>query len=94
MTAFIIINRYLRKARQPGALPEITVEMVAAEVRGSLVGPPDFKSGVPSDEGGRWVRFPCTSAKFVNYSNNTGEGVRTLKGAAALVTIKQMVRQA
>jgi hypothetical protein len=26
------------------------------------VGPPDFKSGVPSEEGGRWVRFPCTSA--------------------------------
>jgi hypothetical protein len=23
---------------------------------------PDFKSGVPSAEGGRWVRFPCTSA--------------------------------
>jgi len=22
----------------------------------------DFKSGVPSEQGGRWVRFPCTSA--------------------------------
>ena len=27
-----------------------------------LVGPPDFKSGVLSAEGGGWVRFPCTSA--------------------------------
>jgi hypothetical protein len=35
-----------------------------AEVESSLVGLPDFKSGVPSEEGGRWVRFPCTSAIF------------------------------
>jgi hypothetical protein len=33
-------------------------------VESSLVGLPDFKSGVPSDEGGRWVRFPCTSAIY------------------------------
>ena len=26
------------------------------------MGLPDFKSGVPSEKGGRWVRFPCTSA--------------------------------
>jgi hypothetical protein len=58
------------------------------------VGPPDFKSGVPSAEGGRWVRFPCTSAKFVYHSNITGEGFRTLKEVTALVTIKQLARQA
>jgi len=33
-------------------------------------------------------------AGCVYHSNNTGEGVRTLKGAVALVTIKQRVRQA
>jgi cold shock CspA family protein len=31
---------------------------------------------------------------FVYHSNITGEGFRTLKGAAALVTIKQLARQA
>jgi hypothetical protein len=31
-------------------------------VPSSLVGTQDFKSGVTSEEGGRWVRFPCTSA--------------------------------
>ena len=33
-------------------------------------------------------------AGCVYLSNITGEGVRTLKGVIALVTIKQMVRQA
>ena len=32
-------------------------------------------------------------AGFVYYSNNTGEGFRTLKGVTALVTIKQLARQ-
>jgi hypothetical protein len=36
------------------------------EVQGSLVGPPDFKSGV-SSRGDGWVRFPCTSAKICKY---------------------------
>jgi hypothetical protein len=36
----------------------------------------------------------CTSAKFVYYSNITGEGFRTLKRVTALVTIKQLARQA
>ena len=31
---------------------------------------------------------------FVHYSNITGEGFRTLKGVTALVTIKQLARQA
>ena len=31
---------------------------------------------------------------FVYYSNITGEGFRTLKGVTALVTIKQLARQA
>ena len=31
---------------------------------------------------------------FVHHSNITGEGFRTLKGVAALVTIKQLARQA
>ena len=33
-------------------------------------------------------------AGFVYYSYITGEGFRTLKGVAALVTIKQLARQA
>jgi cold shock CspA family protein len=33
-------------------------------------------------------------AGFVYCSNITGEGFRTLKGVAALVTIKQLARQA
>jgi len=33
-------------------------------------------------------------AGFVYYSNLTGEGCRTLKGVTALVTIKQLARQA
>ena len=36
-------------------------ESQITEVQGSLVGPPDFKSGVLS-RGDGWVRFPCTSA--------------------------------
>ena len=34
------------------------------------------------------------AAGFVYYSNITGEGFRTLKGVTALVTIKQLARQA
>ena len=33
-------------------------------------------------------------AGFVYHSNITGEGFRTLKGVTALVTIKQLARQA
>ena len=33
-------------------------------------------------------------AGFVYYSNITGEGFRTLMGVTALVTIKQLARQA
>jgi len=33
-------------------------------------------------------------ADFVYFSNITGEGFRTLKGVSALVTIKQLARQA
>jgi hypothetical protein len=35
-----------------------------AEVDRALVALLDFKSSVPSEQGGRWVRFPCTSANF------------------------------
>ena len=28
---------------------------------------PVFKSGVPSEQGGRWVRFPCTSANYFKW---------------------------
>src|SRR5207237_1214711 len=31
-------------------------------VEGSLVGPADFKSVVPREQRGRWVRFPCAPA--------------------------------
>jgi len=65
------------------------------------VGPPDFKSGVPSDEGGRWVRFPCTSANLFQEARDKPQQQfdppawrPPLKGAAALVTIKQLARQA
>ena len=36
---------------------------VVAEVDRALVALLDFKSSAPSEQGGRWVRFPCTSAK-------------------------------
>ena len=39
-------------------------ESQITEVQGSLVGPPDFKSGV-SSRGDGWVRFPCTSANVI-----------------------------
>ena len=38
------------------------VSMQAMEVERALVALPDFKSGVPGEKPGRWVRFPCTSA--------------------------------
>ena len=37
------------------------------EVERALVALPDFKSGVPGEQPGRWVRFPCTSATLRFY---------------------------
>jgi hypothetical protein len=41
-------------------------------LKGIPVGHECFKSGVPSAEGGRWVRFPCTSANFSGLGSNGG----------------------
>lgn len=47
------------------------------------------------DSLGNRVRSPHDGpGGSANYRNITGEGLRTLKGVVALVTIKQMVRQA
>jgi len=36
------------------------------EVDRALVALPDFKSGVPGEQPGGWVRFPCTSARIIS----------------------------
>ena len=47
------------------------------EVDRALVALPDFKSGVPGEQLGRWVRFPCTSAiASDSYSGTTGVSLK------------------
>jgi hypothetical protein len=61
--------------------------ILSMEVESSLVGLPDFKSGVPSEEGGRWVRFPCTSAIIADNHFNllpTSEFLKTLQVTSLL----------
>jgi hypothetical protein len=58
--AEIILTFFMEKTAPIPAGKNVTLKNGSAWF---LVGPPDFKSGVPSAEGGGWVRFPCTSAK-------------------------------
>jgi len=51
---------------------------------------PGFKPGVPSEEGGRWVRFPCASAIFYRKTEKKRRKWKLLVGSRWAVSGKEL----
>jgi hypothetical protein len=79
-----------RSPNWPSTVPrEIDILFPPTEVDRALVALLDFKSSVPSEQGGRWVRFPCTSAiMFISVANLKKKALGMKEGDELLVTLE------